>query len=249
MDIIILGAGTAIPAPQRSTAGVLVRIDGTPLLFDMGPGTIARLGAAGVQYGDLEHIFLTHLHSDHTLDLATFLQVNGSTPGWTRTRPVYLTGCQGTHEFYTRLLDLYPGIAPESYAVHIREVGAERMVYDRWIVETALTGHTASSLAYRVEAAGKALVYTGDATETSSLVHLAQGADLLISECAFPRGWQTADHLTADAVGRLAQSAQVKQVILTHLYPPALQADIVAQVHEQYSSTVTLAVDGMRIAL
>ena len=142
MQLIILGAGTAIPTPQNSPAGVLVRVGETPLLFDMGPGTLARLAAAGVSYRDLEYVFLTHLHSDHTLDLATFLQANDSTPGWTRTQPVHLSGCRGTQRFYAQLMQTFPGIAPQSYALDIRELGAARAAFDAWTVETAHTGHT-----------------------------------------------------------------------------------------------------------
>ena len=73
MQLTILGSGTGVPLPQRSPAGVLVQIGATPLLFDLGPGTIPRLNAVGVSYRDLEHVFLTHLHPDHTLDLVMLL--------------------------------------------------------------------------------------------------------------------------------------------------------------------------------
>ena len=74
----------------------------------------------------MEYIFLTHLHSDHSLDLATFLQMNDTTPSFTRTAPLYLTGCRGTRRWYEDLMQLYPGIAPQSYPLHIRELVEER---------------------------------------------------------------------------------------------------------------------------
>ncbi|MCI0478352.1 MAG: MBL fold metallo-hydrolase, partial [Anaerolineales bacterium] len=246
MQITILGAGTAIPTPEHSPAGVLVRVGVTPLLFDMGPGTIARLAAAGVSYRDLEYIFLTHLHSDHTLDLVTFLQANDSTPGWTRTRPVHLLGSRGVQTFYAQLMQVYPGIAPQSYALDIRELGAERVSFGAWTIETAMTGHTGSSVSYRVEAEGKAIIYTGDAKDTPDLAHLARDADVFVCECAFPRGNPTTDHMTADAVGRVARAADAKRVVLTHLYPPAFEVDIAAQVRAEFAGEIILAVDGMR---
>jgi ribonuclease BN (tRNA processing enzyme) len=247
MQITILGAGTAIPTPQRSAAGILVRIGGTPLLFDMGPGTLARLAAAGVSYRDLEYIFLTHLHSDHTLDLATFLQANDSTPGWTRTRPVHLIGSRGTRRFYAQLMQTYPGIAPQSYALDIHELGAARVPFGAWTIETAHTGHTESSIGYRIEAEDKTIIYTGDAKDNPELVRLARDADLFVCECAFPRGYPTIDHMTADAVGRIAHAANAKRVVLNHLYPPALKVDIVAQVRAAFSGEIIVAVDGMQI--
>ena len=247
MELTILGAGTAVPTPRRSPAGVLVRVGETPLLFDMGPGTLARLAEAGVSYRDLEYVYLTHLHSDHTLDLVTFLQVNESTPGWTRTSTVHLTGCRGTQIFYEQLMSAYGGCAPKSYALDIRELGAERIEFAAWSIETALTGHTGNSLAYRIEADGKAVVYTGDTVESDDLKRLAHSADVLVCECAFPRGWATLDHMTADAVGRVARAANVRRVALTHLYPPAQAVDIAAQVRAEYAGEIIVAVDGTRI--
>ena len=249
MELTILGAGTAIPTPQRSAASLLVRVGDTPLLFDMGPGAVARLDAAGVSYRDLEYIFLTHHHSDHTLDLATFLQANDSTPGWTRTQPVHLIGCQGTLKFYEQLMQVFPGIAPQSYALDLREVGAERIEFGAWAIESALTGHTSSSVAFRVEAEDKAIVYSGDATENAELARLARDADAFVCECAFPVGWQTRDHMTADAVGRVARAAKAKRVVLTHLYPPALAVDIAAQVRAEYGGEIIVAVDGTRVVV
>ncbi len=247
MEVTVLGAGTALPTPQRSAAGVLVRVGSTPLLFDIGPGTLARLASAGVSYRELEYVFLTHLHSDHTLDLVTFLQINDSTPGWTRTNPVYLTGCHGTQKLYAQLMSAYPGIAPKSSALEIRELGAERVEFGAWTIETARTGHTDDSLAYRLEAKDTAVVYTGDTVESDDLTHLARRADVFVCECAFPRGWATLDHMTADAVGRVARAAKVKRVVLTHLYPPAQTVDIAMQVRQEYDGEIIVAVDGRRV--
>ncbi|MDE3089440.1 MAG: MBL fold metallo-hydrolase [Chloroflexota bacterium] len=249
MELTILGAGTAVPTPQRSPAGVLVRVGETPLLFDIGPGTMARLAAAGVSYRDLEYVFLTHHHSDHTLDLVTFLQVNESTPGWTRARPLHLIGCRDTQKFYAQLLAAYPGVAPHTYALDLRELEVARVAFGAWTIETALTGHTGRSIAYRVEAEGKAIVYTGDAVESDGLARLARGAEVFVCECSFPRGWATLDHMTADAVGRVARAANVRRVVLTHRYPPAQQVDIAAQVRAEYAGEVILAVDGTRVVV
>ena len=249
MELTILGAGTAVPTARRSPAGVLVRVGESPLLFDMGPGTLARLAEAGVSYRDLEYVYLTHLHSDHTLDLVTFLQVNESTPCWTRTRTLHLAGCRGTQKLYDQLASAYAGVAPKSYALDIRELGAERVEFGAWSIETALTRHTSTSLAYRIEAEGKAVVYTGDTVESDDLKRLARAADVLVCECAFPRGWDTLDHMTADAVGRVACAANARRVVLTHLYPPAQTVDIAAQVRQEYSGEIIVAVDGTRIVV
>jgi ribonuclease BN (tRNA processing enzyme) len=245
MELTILGAGTGVPLPQRSPAGVLIRVDKTPLLFDLGPGTIPRLEAAGSSYRDLEYIFLTHLHPDHTLDLVMLLQGLNYTPGWTRERPVHLCGCKGTQALVSELLRVFPSVTPRSFELGVREFGSERVKFDGWTIETAPTLHTNTSIAYRVESEGGVVVYTGDAKENPELVRIAREADIFVCECAFPRGYVTADHMTADGVGRVARAAGVRCVVLNHLYPPALELDIVAQVREEFKGEIVVGVDGL----
>jgi ribonuclease BN (tRNA processing enzyme) len=249
LQLTILGAGTGVPLPHRSPAGVLVQIGKTPLLFDLGPGTMPRLDAAGVSYRDLEYIFLTHLHPDHTLDLVMLLQALNYTPGFTRERPLHLIGCLGTQSLYEGLLRVYPSVAPRGFELTIREVDTARIAFGAWTIETAPSGHTATSIAYRIEAEGKTMVYTGDAKENPALVAIAHNADAFVCECAFPRGYPTDDHMTADAVGRVARAARVKCVILNHLYPPALQVDIIAQVRAEFAGDILVAEDGMRVSV
>ncbi len=249
MQLTVLGAGTGVPLPRRSPAGVLVQIGATPLLFDLGPGTIPRLDAAGVSYRDLEYVFLTHLHPDHTLDLAMLLQALNYTPGFTRARPLHLIGCPDTKALYEGLLRVYSSVAPRGFELTIREISAERIAFGAWTIETAPSGHTATSIAYRIEAEDKAMVYTGDAKENPALVEIARDADAFVCECAFPRGYPTDDHMTADAVGRVARAARVKRVILNHLYPPALQVDIIAQVRAEYTGEIIVAEDGTRVSV
>jgi len=52
--------------------------------------------------------------------------------------------------------------------------------------------------------------------------------------------------MTADAVGRIACTAKVKHVVLTHLYPPTLAMDIATQVRTEYVGEISIAIDGLR---
>lgn len=248
MRLTVLGAGTALPVAGRSPAGYLLEIGPERLLFDLGPGTLARLAAAGVSYRDLTRVFVSHLHSDHVLDLVTLMQASNATPGWTREKPLELIGCHGLKAFVDRITDLFDGTAPEGFPITVTELGAERREFDGWSLQTALTEHTPNSIAFRVEAEGKSMVYSGDAVECPALTHLAHDCSLFVCECSFPRGWRTTDHVTADGAGRMAQSAQARRLILSHLYPPALKVDVGAQARETYDGEVLVAVDGTAIA-
>jgi ribonuclease BN (tRNA processing enzyme) len=249
MQLTVLGAGTAVPAPRRSCAGYLLHFGEQRLVLDMGPGTLARLAAAGVSYRDLDRIFISHLHPDHVLDLVGLLQANNATPGWTRTAPLEVAGCRGLRGFIDAITELFDGIAPEHYALNVTELDVGRHQHDDWTLAVALTGHTTNSLAFRVEAAGRVVVYSGDATEVAELAALAQGADLFVCECAFPQGYETDDHMTADAAGRVAQAAGVKRLVLTHVYPTTSDEAIIRQASAVYDGPVDAAVDSMVIAV
>ena len=247
--LVILGAGTAIPIPGYSPAGHLVQIGTKPLLFDIGPGTLSRLAETGVDYRDLDSIFITHHHSDHTLDLVTLIQAYDSTPGWVRSVPLQLVGGAGTAQFFEKLMAAYPGIGPNSYQLQVHEISQEKLVFPGWTVRSELTGHTSNSLGYRLEAEGKSIAFSGDAILTSGLVNLADQTDVFICECSYPGNVAPGDHLAAEQVGRLAQKAGVKRLVLVHLYPPAREVDLLSQIRKEYAGRVEVAFDGLTIVL
>jgi ribonuclease BN (tRNA processing enzyme) len=248
MEIFLLGSGTAIPVPQHSTAGLILKAGGQQLLFDIGPGTLTRLHLADVECGELDHLLLTHLHPDHTLDLATLLLVYNYAPGAERKRPFEITGCRGLAKFYKRMVDLYPEVAPSTFELEFRETHRDQFEIGKLRIRTAPTGHTPDSVAYRVEDDEHAVVYSGDAAPQGELAQLAEGADVMVSECSFPAGWPSEDHLNADTLGDIAERAGVKTLVTVHAYPPALEVDLVGQLQSRYRGRIVQGVDGLRIA-
>ena len=249
MEIFFLGTGTAVPVRQHAPAGLLVVAAGLPLLLDIGPGTISRLESAGFSCAQLHYLLLTHFHPDHTLDLATLLQVFNFAPGAERMDPFTIIACPGIQDFYRRLLELYPDLSPLSYELELKQVFQDAFSIDGLMLRCAPTGHTPESIAFRLDDGRHSLVYSGDASPRGELVQLADGADLLVCECSFPAGWETEDHLNADSAGLIAQQAGVKSLVLTHTYPPALAVDLVAQVRSHYTGPVRLAVDGLHLVM
>lgn len=244
MKIIILGSGTAIPNKDQSPAGILINHENQLLMLDIGPGSLARLEKAGYSYHQLDYLFLTHLHPDHTLDLATLLQVFDSAPDSQRTHPFFVIGCKGTKNFVNKLLELYPEITAQKYSIRIKEVEHDEVTVFGLKIVSALSGHTQSSVAYSLQNSEHKLVYSGDAAADGELATLSENADALICECSFPSGWISNDHLNADSVGQIANSANVKSLIITHRYPPALNVDIERQIRRYYKGSLILASDG-----
>lgn len=249
MEIVILGSGTAIPSKDHSPAGIVVIQDGHPILLDIGPGTLTRLAQAGITFDKLDFLLLSHFHPDHTLDLATLLQVFDSSPDSRRTRPFSIIGGHGIDDFIERLLCLYPEITPQTYQINKQEVFRDEFTIYDLKVKSAPTRHTLHSVAYSIQNPNHKLVYSGDAAPHGELVALAENADILICECSFPGGWVSSDHLNADSVGIIANQAAVKTLIITHCYPPSLNVDLEKQIRQNYKGKIILASDGYHINL
>jgi ribonuclease BN (tRNA processing enzyme) len=73
-QVVMLGTGNPLPDPARSGPATAVVVDDVAYLFDCGPGVVRRASAAAAKLGlaaldptNLHHLFVTHLHSDHTL--------------------------------------------------------------------------------------------------------------------------------------------------------------------------------------
>ena len=67
--VTLLGTGSPIPDPNRAGPATLIQAAGENYLVDAGRGVVMRLVAAGVPVGQLDAVFVTHLHSDHITDL------------------------------------------------------------------------------------------------------------------------------------------------------------------------------------
>jgi ribonuclease BN (tRNA processing enzyme) len=249
MEIFLLGAGTSIPNKDHSPAGLIVKADNQNLLFDIGPGTLGRLYLAGITYDQINHLLLTHLHPDHTLDLATLMLVFNYAPGAERTSPFPVTGGRDLSDFFKRMVSLYPEVEPVSFELQFRQVYKDEFSVGGLGLQSAPTGHTPDSVGYRVSDGKRSFVYSGDVKPGSELAQLAAGADLLVSECSFPSGWATEDHLNADTLGSIAQEAAVKSLVVTHCYPPALAVDLIEQIQHRYDGPVRLGYDGLHLML
>jgi ribonuclease Z len=96
VEIVFLGTGSAMPAPQRNLSGVALLRKGEIFLFDCGEGTQMQFRRAGLRPGKLRHIFISHFHGDHLFGLPgllTSLQMAGLR------NPVQLFGPKGLRDY------------------------------------------------------------------------------------------------------------------------------------------------------
>ena len=98
-QVVMLGTGSPNPTPDQSGPATAIVVDQQVYLIDAGPGIVRRVEAArlkGIEpltASSLNKVFLTHLHSDHTLGLPDLM----FSP-WVlgRTEPISVYGRPGT---------------------------------------------------------------------------------------------------------------------------------------------------------
>jgi len=251
MEVTVLGSGTAVPHPERGSAGYLIRGGGRSALVDLGPGTLRTLAAIGVSPSDPEAVAFTHLHLDHTAELAPLLFALRN-PGIGRTKPLTLLGAQGFREFYARLRRMYgPWVEPLAYPLEIEEVDRRPVSFGGFTLRAFPVLHTPQSVAFRVEdpSTGRTVTFSGDSDRCDGLVDAARGADLAVFECSFPDGRKVEGHLTPGEAGEIASRAGAKRLLLTHFYPDCEGEDLLGQCRRTYGGEILLAEDRLRIAV
>jgi ribonuclease BN (tRNA processing enzyme) len=138
-------------------------------------------------------VFITHLHSDHTLgypDLILTSWVMG------RRTPLEAYGPHGLAHMTSAILDAWSediqiritGLereSPTGYQVHVHEIGPG-VVYDSAGVRvTAIRvqhGSWPEALGYRFDTPDRSITLSGDTRPSEDLVRAAQGTDVLIHE-------------------------------------------------------------------
>lgn len=251
MELTILGSGTGIPSLQRGAPGHLITIDNEPLLFDSGSGTLLRLLNVGIDYKQLNYVFYTHTHSDHTADLVPLIQALRTTPNYKRKEQLNIYGPAGFTNFLKILTQAFGvWLLEPNFPLEIHELGQDQVNISNWSIKTICMKHTQAAIAYRIESKeGHSVVYSGDTDYCLEIIELAKRANILILECSFPDHKKVQGHLTPSEAAEIAEKAECEHLILTHLYPPVeeLEAKIKSNCHRIYSGKISIARDYMKL--
>lgn len=249
MILTIVGSGTLVPTPARSTPALFLTEGNFRCSIDGGSGTLRRQAELGIDFRRTDTLLFTHIHPDHTLDLLHFLFASSYTPGFRRSEPVRVVGPRGFGAFLEHLRDgVRPWTRGGEGGIDVTELnGGDRLELGPWTLEAVELNHPVTDLGYRFHTGdGRSLAFTGDTGWCDRLTDLARGVDLLVAECSGDDSGPLDGHLTASETGRLAAEAKVKQLVLTHLYPLPDDRKRLAGATSRYDGPVLLASDGDR---
>ncbi len=248
MKLYVLGSGTCVPYDRRGSSGYAIKLQKTTILLDCGNGITWKLGKVGIDYLEVDYIFLSHFHPDHTSDLIPFLFATKHTQS-KRKKPLHIFGAKGLMKFFSALKEAYrEWIVPPELSICEIEEGI--LEFDDYKLTAKKTVHTESSQAYRIDSEGKSLVYSGDTDYSESLIELARNTDALVIECSAPdEKSKIKGHLAPNEVAQIANQSMARKVIITHLYPICDESNIVSSIREQVEADVIIAEDLMAIEI
>jgi ribonuclease BN (tRNA processing enzyme) len=215
------------------------------MVLDLGNGAVGALQRY-TGLGDVDAICLSHLHSDHCIDMLGYSVYQNYHPDGPQPRiPVYGPG--GTQDRLARALGAenlgmadafeFTTLAPGTI-----EIGPLR-------VTTGHMNHPVETFGFRIEHAGKILAYSADTGPTDELVRLAAGADLLLSEASFLDGPELPAglHLTARQAAEHAARAEAGELVLTHLVAWNDSAVSLEQASGAFAGPLRLSSSGLRL--
>lgn len=270
VELQVLGSGGPELEDHRASSSYLVWQDGHPLvLVDSGGGSALQFGRAGAHVSQLDAIFFTHLHIDHTADFPALVK---SSYFEERHRPLPVYGPIGnaafptTTEFVADLFDPKRGAwrylgdfvagADDGYKLEAHNVSLKehevRTIYKSPGLAASATRVIhggVPALAWRIETGGKAIVFSGDTNgNNGNLELLAKDADLFVAHNAIPEGETGVVrelHMPPSVIGRIARDAHVKSLVLSHRMLRSLghETDTRAQIAALYSGPISFADD------
>lgn len=280
-QITLLGVkgGPAIRQGGAMPTSSLLQFGGQTVLVDCGIGVARSCVETGVSLLDIDAIFITHLHSDHVLELGPLLYTAWTT-GLNRTVRIY--GPEGIEGYWQGFLQAMAF----DYAIRIEDEGRPAL---RDLVEITTFGPgpvvstdglsvtafrvdhppVTDCFALRFEAGGKSVVFSADTCYFPPLAEFARGATVLIHEAMLTAGVDDlvartpgadrlrahlmASHTPAADVGRIASSAMVGTLVLNHLVPvddPNFgEAEWHAEVSKTWNGPVVIGRDGLTIPI
>ncbi|MBA2693324.1 MAG: ribonuclease Z [Rubrobacter sp.] len=252
MRATIIGSGTVFPTPERRQSCVAVEAGGETIVFDLGNGALRGMLLAGLDPLVIDRLLITHFHPDHTSDIPSLLFSMKYGMTEERTKPLHAIGPRPFEEFWRSFETVWKGWMIPAFPIETTELPVEpghKTELPGGTLSWTPAEHRPESIAYRLDADGASFVYTGDTEYAESVVELARGADTLLIECSLPDEAEIPGHLTPASAARIAAEAGVGRVVLTHLFPPVLELDLVAEVGENFDGEILVAEDGMKLEI
>ena len=272
-QIVMLGTGMPVADPDRFGPATAIIVNGSSYIIDCGPGVVRRASAAAKKYKmdalearNLKIVFITHLHSDHTLGLPDLIF-----SAWTmgRAQPLKVYGPPGVNAMTEHIEEAWAedikirttGGEPSNntgYKVDAHEVLSGPVYKDANVMVTAFrVNHGAwneRGIGYIFQTPDRKIVISGDTAPTDAIAKACNGCDVLIHEVYSTAGlakrtpdWQAyfvKFHTSSSQLAKMATEARPGLLVLYHQMPMSSTEDeVLAELRKDYSGKVVSAHD------
>ena len=270
-QVVVLGTGTPIADPERSGPAVAIVVNDTAYLVDCGPGVVRRAAAAekagikALAVQNLKMVFITHLHSDHTVGYPDLI----FSP-WVlkRAEPLTAYGPRGLRKMTEHVekaweKDVHVRIRGleeanrTGYKVVVHEIAPGMIYSDADVKVTAFLvkhGTWDQAFGYRFDTADRRIVISGDTAPVESVVQACDGCDVLLHEVYNPKREELNEphwreyfktfHTSPQELGEIARRAHPKLLVLYHQVLGELpESDLLEQMQQAYSGKFISAKD------
>ena len=263
----MLGTGNPNADADRFGPATVILVDSTAYLIDCGAGVVRRWAAAGRANAGvprawmLRKLFITHLHSDHTVGYPDLI-FSSWTLGPETLGPLRVFGPRGTRAMTDHLLAAYaedirirtdstgdsPGEKPPQ--VDVQEINPGVVYQDSLVRVTAFAVHHGAvpqAFGFRFQTPDRDIVISGDAGPPSTIPEQCRGCDILIHEGGFfhrdsATVYRRTYHTSMEDIVTVARASQPKLLVLYHL-PPGDNAAGLRFIRAAYPGRVVVAKD------
>ena len=269
----ILGSrGPELLDGQASTGYLLWLDNKARVLVDTGTGSLQRFKQSKADFNDVDIILFTHFHVDHSADFPSYIKgafFSGRTKDLSVIGPTGSSFVVSAKEFVERSIGRDKGLYPylgnvieknlrSAYKINTtniawsdKDLSIKKIYKQNGVqVKTVSTHHGPfPSQAYRVELAGCSISFSGDMSgQLGAVPSLIANSEIFVAHNAIPEdatGIAANLHMTPTMIGKIAQTAKVKKLLLTHLMERSLRVkpQTLALIHKQYKGPVSFPND------
>jgi ribonuclease Z len=195
LRVFVCGSASPLGNTNRAQACVAILTPAHFYVFDSGAGSTANISGAGLPYGRLQGVFLTHFHSDHIAELYE-LNLASWVPGRPEALRVYgpkgvrkvVSGINDTYELDVEYRVDHHGselLNPKLAKLKAETIRAGVVLEDGDLTVTAYTASHAPiepAVGYRIDYRGRSVVISGDSVVTADTRRIASKVDLLLHD-------------------------------------------------------------------
>lgn len=266
LKVHFLGTGSPIPLTSRFGPSILIQAGDQYLLFDGGRGAIQRIYSLGIPFPKIDKLFITHLHSDHTVGIPDIFLTS-----WVRGRktPFEVWGPEGTTHLMNGIRSAF------EYDIKIRidqNDGSNIKIHDidegviynkdglQVIAFNVDHGPVKPAFGYRINYNGKSVLLSGDTRYDKNLIKYAEDVDVIVHEVAstshdmaskVPMTQKIVDiHTTPEEAGKIFSHVKPKLAIYSHIVLFDVTDDeLVEQTSKYYKGPLVIANDLMTVSI